>query len=96
MQLCTIYKCSKKADTFLYIEKADDFSKVPDALKKLIGTPKLFMTLDLDSRKHLGVADLTKVKSELLDKGFYLQLPPPEKNLLDEHKELNGFAQKHS
>jgi uncharacterized protein YcgL (UPF0745 family) len=93
MQLCTIYKCSKKADTFLYVEKADDFSKVPDELKKLIGTPKLFMTLNLDGRKKLGQADLAKVKSELLDKGFYLQLPPPVKNLLEQHKELNGTSQ---
>lgn len=93
MQLCTIYKCSKKADAFLFIEKADDFSKVPDALKKMIGTPKLFMTLDLDGRKKLGVANLAKVKSELVDKGFYFQLPPPEKNLLDQHKELNGSSQ---
>lgn len=90
MQLCTIYKCSKRADTFLYVEKADDFSKVPEELKKLIGTPKLFMTLDLDGRKKLGVAELEKVKNELLENGFYLQLPPPVKNLLDEHKELNG------
>lgn len=90
MQLCTIYKCSKRADTFLYVEKADDFSKVPEELRKLIGTPKLFMTLDLDGRKKLGVAELAKVKNELLENGFYLQLPPPVKNLLDEHKELNG------
>lgn len=90
MQLCTIYKCSKRADTFLYVEKADDFSKVPEELRKLIGTPKLFMTLDLDGRKKLGVAELEKVKNELLENGFYLQLPPPVINLLDEHKELNG------
>ncbi|MBU2917168.1 MAG: hypothetical protein ACJAZB_000529 [Psychrosphaera sp.] len=92
MQLCTIYKCSKKADAFLYVEKADDFSKVPEALRTLIGTPKLFMTLDLDGRKKLGQADLAKVKSELTDNGFYLQLPPPEKNLLDQYKELNGYS----
>ena len=90
MQLCTIYKCSKRADTFLYVEKADDFSKVPEELRKLIGIPKLFMTLDLDGRKKLGVAELEKVKNELLENGFYLQLPPPVINLLDEHKELNG------
>lgn len=77
----------------MYVEKPDDFSKVPDALKKLIGTPKLFMTLNLDGRKKLGQADLVKVKSELIDKGFYLQLPPPEKNLLDQHKEMNGYSQ---
>ncbi|GAB3004634.1 YcgL domain-containing protein [Psychrosphaera aestuarii] len=86
MQLCTIYKSSKKAETYLYVEKADDFSKVPEALMELIGRPQLVMTLDLDRRKHLAIADLPKVKEELVEKGFYLQIPPPQENLLDTFK----------
>ena len=35
-------------------------------------------------------ADLDKVKENLLSHGFYLQLPPPEDNLLDEHKKQVG------
>lgn len=93
MQLCTIYKSSKKADTYLYVEKANEFSDVPEALMKLIGTPVLVMTMDLDKRKHLGQADLAKVKSELLDKGYYLQLPPPQENLLQKHKEDIGYQE---
>ncbi len=83
MQLCTIYKSSKKAETYLYIEKADDFSKVPEALMRLLGKPQLVMTLDLDRRKALAIADVSKVKQELQEHGFYLQLPPPTENLLE-------------
>lgn len=86
MQLCTIYKSSKKAETYLYVEKTDDFSKVPEPLMKLMGTPLLVMTLDLDRRKELAQADLSKVKQELEEKGFYLQIPPPQENLLDTFK----------
>lgn len=86
MQLCTIYKSSKKAETYLYVEKADDFSKVPEPLMKLIGTPLLVMTLDLDRRNGLAQADLDKVKQELTENGYYLQLPPPQENLLDAFK----------
>jgi len=91
MQLCTIYCSANKADTYLYVEKKDDFSRVPDELRKLLGRLELVMTLDLDGRAKLALADLCKVKAELVDKGFYLQLPPPEQNLLDEHRKLNGF-----
>ena len=90
MQLCTVYRCSKKLDTYLYVEKTNDFTKVPEPLRKLLGTLSLVMTFDLDRREHLGGADLKKVKSELTEKGFYLQLPPPEDNLLDEHKKQVG------
>jgi len=81
----------KKADTYLYVEKKDDFSKVPEELMKLVGTPMLVMTMDLDGRDKLAQADLAKVKSELEEKGFYLQLPPPQENLLDEFRRQNGF-----
>ena len=90
MQLCTVYRSLKKADTYLFVEKNGDFDKVPEQLKTLLGKLTLVMTLDLDKRATLGQADLSKVKEELLDKGFYLQLPPPTENLLDEHKKQNG------
>lgn len=89
MQLCTIYKSSKKAETYLYVEKTDDFSKVPEPLLKMMGKPLLVMTLDLDRRKELALADLSKVKEELQEKGFYLQIPPPQENLLDTFKKDN-------
>ena len=91
MQICTVYKSAKKLDTYLYVEKKDDFSKLPEQLKTLLGRLKLVMTLDLDGRTNLGQADLTKVKQELLDNGFYLQLPPPQDNLLDEFKKSNNY-----
>ena len=91
MQLCTIYRSFKKADTYLYVAKQGDFSKVPEQLMSLFGTPKLVMTLDLDKRAHLAQADLDKVKQELTSKGFYLQLPPPQENMLDEFRKQNGL-----
>ena len=90
MQLCTVYRSLKKADTYLYVEKNGDFDKVPEQLRTLLGKLTLVMTLDLDKRATLGQADLTKVKQELLDNGFYLQLPPPTENMLDELKKQNG------
>jgi hypothetical protein len=93
MQLCTIYRSSKKADTYLYIEKRDDFSQVPEPLMELVGQLELVMTLDLDGRKNLAQADLGKVKAELVEKGFYLQLPPPQENLLDTFKQQNGYEE---
>ncbi len=90
MQLCTVYRSLKKADTYLYVEKNGDFEKVPEQLKTLLGKLTLVMTLDLDKRTNLGQAELEKVKQELVENGFYLQLPPPTENMLDELKKQNG------
>ncbi|MDC2888474.1 YcgL domain-containing protein [Psychrosphaera algicola] len=93
MQLCTVYKSSKKAETFLYVEKADDFSRVPEPLMAIMGPPTLVMTMDLDKRQKLGQADLTRVKNEIQENGFYLQIPPPQENLLETHKANMGYQE---
>lgn len=91
--ICTVYKSSRKAETYLFVEKRDDFSAVPDALMKMFGTPKLVMLVPLSKRSHLALADIDKVKAELKTHGFYLQLPPPKTNLLEEHKLSLGLDQ---
>ncbi len=40
----------------------------------------------LDPAKPLGLADVGKVMEALTTQGFYLQVPPPPENLLEQHK----------
>ncbi|MCE9678597.1 YcgL domain-containing protein [Shewanella sp. AS1] len=91
--ICAVYKSRLKADSYLFIEKRNDFERVPDALMKMFGTPELVMLLPLDKRQQLGIADINKVRSELADKGYYLQLPPPPVNLLEAYKKEIGYSQ---
>ncbi|MBJ7220707.1 MULTISPECIES: YcgL domain-containing protein [unclassified Brenneria] len=79
---CVIYRSAKREQTYLYVEKKDDFSRVPEELMKSFGTPHLAMLLPLDGSKKLASADIEKVKRALEDQGFYLQVPPPPENLL--------------
>lgn len=84
--LCVIYKSPKKAFTYLFVKSRDDFSEVPEALMQTFGTPTLVTVVNLATKEKLAMADLEKVKTNLVDKGFYLQLPPPQEDLLKEHK----------
>ena len=84
--LCAVYKSPKKAQTYLFVKKRDDFSEVPDALKTTFGTPALVTVINLANKDKLAMADIDKVRENLVDKGFYLQLPPPQEDLLKEHK----------
>lgn len=83
--LCSIYKSLVKPDTYLYIEKRDDFSRVPEKLLETFGRPQFVMLINLASKDKLAQAEKQKVLDELADKGFYLQLPPPTENLLKAH-----------
>ncbi|EGR2796664.1 hypothetical protein BOO91_07180 [Vibrio navarrensis] len=84
--LCSIYKSSKKEGTYLYIPKKDDFSKVPEQLMAMFGKPLPVMTINLQGRT-LALVSVEKVRESLINDGFFLQLPPPPKNLLEQHKE---------
>lgn len=83
--LCSIYKSAKKEGMYLYIPKKDDFSEVPAALIQMFGKPTFVMVMKMEGRK-LALVDIEKVKQSLKDDGYFLQLPPPPVNLLDEHK----------
>lgn len=87
---CAIYRSTLRDDTYLYVEKKDDFSRVPAALMTSFGRPQLAMLLPLDGRKKLANADLEKVKTMLSEQGYYLQMPPPAEDLLKQHISLNG------
>lgn len=90
--ICVIYRSTKRDQTYLYVEKKDDFSRVPAELMTSFGEPKLAMLLPLDGSKKLVNADLEKVKQALEEQGYYLQLPPPPESLLKMH--LDGQSQK--
>ena len=89
--ICAVYKSSRKVDTYLFVEKRDDFEAVPAPLMQMFGIPKLVMLVPLSKREELAMADINKVKSELTDKGYYLQIPPPVVNLLNEHRKSLGL-----
>lgn len=84
---CVIYRSPKRDQTYLYVEKKDDFSRVPAELMQGFGQPQMAMMLPLDGSKRLANADLQKVKAALEEQGYYLQMPPPIESLLKMHLE---------
>ncbi len=84
--LCAIYKSPRKEGMYLYIAKRDDFSSVPEALLQQFGKPQLVMLFNLAGKKQLVLAENEKVLEQIQNQGFYLQMPPPPENLLEQFK----------
>jgi hypothetical protein len=93
MKLSAVYKSTKRADTYLYVEQRNDFSKVPDVLMKQFGEPIFVMLIPLQKRlaklNNSQIAGITSKRfiEKLESEGFYLQLPPKPENLLKGHLE---------
>lgn len=74
---CAVYKSSSKSDTYLYVERQDDFSRVPEVLLAMLGRLEWVMDLELSERRPLARADVEQVMAQLLEQGYFLQMPPP-------------------
>ncbi|MFC0308206.1 YcgL domain-containing protein [Gallibacterium trehalosifermentans] len=85
--LCAIYKSRKKEGMYLYIEKRDNFSAVPEALLHLFGQPQFVMLFNLLGQKKLVQVENQIVLAQIKQQGFYLQMPPPPENLLTTFKQ---------
>jgi len=73
---CTVYKGRKKVDHYLYVEKEDDFSQVPEALMTMLGQLELVISLELSAERKLAQADVNDVMRQINDQGYYFQMPP--------------------
>ena len=89
--ICAVYRSSKKADTYLYVPGRDDFSRVPAALMQLLGTPQFVMLLPLARHERLARIDREKLLEGLRQEGYFLQLPPPDTDLLKAHRRDLGL-----
>ena len=83
---CFIYKSLKKDQLYLYLNKKDDFSMLPEALFNSFGKLEFVMELNLTPKRKLARANSEKVIASLDEKGFFLQMPPV---LLATSKELH-------
>ena len=71
-----VYKSARRANTYLYIDHKDDFTRVPGILLDLMGHLEFVLEVDLSAREKLAQADINEVRSLLNERGFFVQLPP--------------------
>lgn len=73
---CWIYKGEKRLDTYLYLDRKDDFSMIPEDLLIVFGCLEQVMKLDIQPDTNLARADAKTVLETIKSQGFYMQLPP--------------------
>lgn len=81
-RLCQLFRSPKKAEMYLYVDKARGLEDVPEPLLAQFGEPEAFMMIMLTAEKKLARADASQVLAQIEEKGFYLQMPPTTAELL--------------
>ena len=79
-----VFKSLKKLDTYLYVDKSQNFEELPSALRDSFDQYELVLEMVLSAERKLARADTNQVLSDIALKGFYLQLPPTIDELRNE------------
>ena len=79
-----VFKSLKKLDTYLYLDKSQNFEELPSALRDSFGQYELVLEMELSPERKLARADANQVLADIALKGFYLQLPPSINELRNE------------
>jgi uncharacterized protein YcgL (UPF0745 family) len=72
---CFVYKSIKKADSYIYINKKDNFENIPEQLLQLFGAPQFTLEFELTEDRKLPLVDAKQVMHSLNTQGYYLQMP---------------------
>jgi len=76
VMLCTVYRCSRESDMYIYVNRAEGLSRVPEDLQQRTGALSEVLTMKLVPDRKLARASAPEVLKAIAEKGFYLQLPP--------------------
>lgn len=74
--LAYVYKSLKKADTYLYLAKRDEFAALPEPLRTQLGKLQFVLEVELGPGRKLARENPEVVRANLAARGFHLQFPP--------------------
>ena len=85
-----VYKSLKKADTYLYLAKRDDFAGLPEPLRTQLGRLQFVLEVQLTADRKLARENPEVVRANLASRGFHLQFPPTVEDPMTEDWGTDG------
>ncbi len=85
-----VYKSLKKADTYLYLAKRDDFAGLPEPLRTQLGRLQFVLEVQLTAERKLARENPEVVRANLASRGFHLQFPPTVEDPMTEDWGTDG------
>ena len=85
-----VYKSLKKADTYLYLAKRDDFAGLPEPLRTQLGRLQFVLEVQLTAERKLARENPEVVRANLASRGFHLQFPPTVEDPMSEDWGTDG------
>ena len=75
---CFVYASQRKADTYLWLNRRDNFEALPAPLALMLGDLRFVLEVELNAERRLPQEDAQIVMDHLQSQGWHLQLPPQQ------------------
>ncbi|MGC8119074.1 YcgL domain-containing protein [Marinobacter sp. VGCF2001] len=85
-EFVSVFRSSKKNDTYLYVRRGQNWQELPDALRSIFGQPVHSMDLLLTPDKKLARTSGEEVLAAIAEKDFYLQMPEEQDTYIVDFK----------
>lgn len=82
-RICSIYKSPRKREMYLYVDKREALTRVPEALLNVFGAPQHVFDMLLTAERKLAREEAGQVLENIEKQGFHLQMPPPEEEYIE-------------
>lgn len=71
-----VFKSLRTADAYVYLAAREGFDAIPAPVRAKLEPLKFVLDVDLSPPRQLAQVDAEAVRSALIERGFYLQVPP--------------------
>jgi len=76
------YKSLKKQELYLFVPTENDIKNLPNELIVMFGEPQHVIDFELTADRALARANPAEVKTALESKGYFIQMPPSEAEIM--------------
>ena len=81
-EFVSVFRSSKKSDTYIYVRRGQVWDDLPEALRSIFGQPVHAMDLLLSPDKKLARTTGKEVLEALAEKDFFLQMPEEQETYI--------------
>jgi len=85
-EFISVFKSSRKADTYVFVRRGQDWDELPEGLRGIFGAPIHSMDLLLTPDRKLARTTGQQVLEAIKEKDFYLQMPEEQEGYVVEFR----------
>lgn len=83
----SVFRSARRADTYLYVRRGQDLTRLPEPLREVFGQPVHAMDLVMTRDRKLARTSGADVLDAIAEKDFFLQMPDKADSYIVEFRE---------